>query len=331
MPVAQGGINFSGGQRQRLAIARAVIRRPAIYLFDDAFSALDVHTDARVRAALGEVSADATVIIVAQRISTVAEADQIVVVEDGRVVGTERTSRCWPIAPPTPSSRIRRRSEPVSEAVVTQPLGRPIRGMVQAPTERSRDFKGSATRLVKRLTPQRGPTAAVILLGVGGIAIGVDRSAHPRPRHRPVVQRRDRARNCPRASPRSRRSRRRRARGDNTFADLLSGMNVVPGRGVDFGAVGRTLLLALAPVSRCRAADLDAGAAAQRGGAADHGRAAVRRRGQAASAPAVVLRHPAARRGAEPGHQRRGQHRDVAVDDDQPTAHVAADRRSPCW
>jgi ATP-binding cassette subfamily B protein len=88
MPVAQGGINFSGGQRQRLAIARAVIRRPAIYLFDDAFSALDVHTDARVRSALSEVSADATVVIVAQRISTVAAADQIIVVDDGEVVGT---------------------------------------------------------------------------------------------------------------------------------------------------------------------------------------------------------------------------------------------------
>jgi ATP-binding cassette subfamily B multidrug efflux pump len=87
MPVAQGGMNFSGGQRQRLAIARAVIRRPAIYLFDDSFSALDVHTDARVRAALREVSARATVVIVSQRISTVAQADQIVVVDDGRVVG----------------------------------------------------------------------------------------------------------------------------------------------------------------------------------------------------------------------------------------------------
>ena len=87
MPVAQGGNNFSGGQRQRLAIARAVIRRPALYLFDDAFSALDVHTDARVRAALREVSADSTVVIVSQRISTVAAADQIVVIDDGRVVG----------------------------------------------------------------------------------------------------------------------------------------------------------------------------------------------------------------------------------------------------
>ena len=87
MRVAQGGINFSGGQRQRLAIARAVIRRPALYLFDDAFSALDVHTDARVRAALREVSAAATVIIVSQRISTVAQADQVIVIDDGRVVG----------------------------------------------------------------------------------------------------------------------------------------------------------------------------------------------------------------------------------------------------
>ena len=88
MRVAQGGMNFSGGQRQRLAIARAIIRRPAIYLFDDAFSALDVHTGARVRAALREVSATATVVIVSQRIRTVAEADQIVVIDGGRVVGT---------------------------------------------------------------------------------------------------------------------------------------------------------------------------------------------------------------------------------------------------
>lgn len=88
MPVAQGGMNFSGGQRQRLAIARAVVRRPAVYLFDDAFSALDVHTDARVRAALSAAAADATVVIVAQRLSTVVSADQIVVLDNGHVVGT---------------------------------------------------------------------------------------------------------------------------------------------------------------------------------------------------------------------------------------------------
>jgi ATP-binding cassette subfamily B protein len=85
--VAQSGSNFSGGQRQRLAIARAVIRRPAIYLFDDSFSALDLTTDARLRAALRPVTMDSTVVIVAQRISTIRNADLIVVLEDGEVVG----------------------------------------------------------------------------------------------------------------------------------------------------------------------------------------------------------------------------------------------------
>jgi ATP-binding cassette subfamily B protein len=100
MRVAQGGINFSGGQRQRLAIARAVIRRPAVYLFDDAVSALDVRTDARVRAALREASADATVIIVSQRISTVAGADQVIVIDAGRVVGTGTHSSLLQDCPP---------------------------------------------------------------------------------------------------------------------------------------------------------------------------------------------------------------------------------------
>lgn len=85
--VSQGGSNFSGGQRQRLAIARAVIRRPEIYLFDDSFSALDLTTDARLRAALAPVTRDSTVVIVAQRVSTIRDADLIVVLEDGEVVG----------------------------------------------------------------------------------------------------------------------------------------------------------------------------------------------------------------------------------------------------
>lgn len=87
MRVAQGGINFSGGQRQRLAIARAVIRRPAIYLFDDSFAALDVHTDARVRASLARAAGAATIIVVTQRISTAAQADQVIVVDGGKLVG----------------------------------------------------------------------------------------------------------------------------------------------------------------------------------------------------------------------------------------------------
>jgi len=86
-PIAQGGVNLSGGQKQRLAIARAVVRRPDIYVFDDSFSALDLTTDARLRAALKVETANATVFVVAQRISTVINADRIVVLDNGRVVG----------------------------------------------------------------------------------------------------------------------------------------------------------------------------------------------------------------------------------------------------
>ncbi|HLI88711.1 MAG TPA: ABC transporter ATP-binding protein [Ktedonobacteraceae bacterium] len=85
--IAQGGTNVSGGQKQRISIARALVRRPEIYLFDDSFSALDFKTDARLRAALRKETRDATVIIVAQRVSTVMDADQIIVLDDGHVAG----------------------------------------------------------------------------------------------------------------------------------------------------------------------------------------------------------------------------------------------------
>ena len=86
-PIAQGGTNVSGGQRQRVAIARALIGNPEIYLFDDSFSALDLTTDARLRQALKPITREATVVVVAQRVSTIVDADQIIVLEDGVVVG----------------------------------------------------------------------------------------------------------------------------------------------------------------------------------------------------------------------------------------------------
>ncbi|MCM3264198.1 MULTISPECIES: ABC transporter ATP-binding protein [Streptomyces] len=89
-PVAQGGTNVSGGQRQRLAIARTLVQRPEIYLFDDSFSALDYATDAALRAALARETADATVVIVAQRVATIRDADRIIVLDEGRVVGSGR-------------------------------------------------------------------------------------------------------------------------------------------------------------------------------------------------------------------------------------------------
>lgn len=90
MKISEGGTNFSGGQRQRLAIARAIVRRPSIYLFDDSFSALDYRTDQELRRALKPVTQNAAVIIVAQRISTIKDADQILVMNQGRIeaVGT---------------------------------------------------------------------------------------------------------------------------------------------------------------------------------------------------------------------------------------------------
>ncbi|GAB3967161.1 ABC transporter ATP-binding protein [Plantactinospora veratri] len=97
--VTQGGTNLSGGQRQRLAIARALVRRPEIYLFDDSFSALDLGTDARLRAALRPVTAEAAVVIVAQRVSTILDADQIIVLEDGAVVGAGRHSELLETCP----------------------------------------------------------------------------------------------------------------------------------------------------------------------------------------------------------------------------------------
>ncbi|MEA5053768.1 MAG: ABC transporter ATP-binding protein [Propionicimonas sp.] len=86
-PIAQGGTNVSGGQRQRLSIARALVRRPEVYVFDDSFSALDVATDAALRTALVPETTDAAVIVVAQRVSTIRTADQIIVLDDGQVVG----------------------------------------------------------------------------------------------------------------------------------------------------------------------------------------------------------------------------------------------------
>jgi ATP-binding cassette subfamily B protein len=85
--IAQGGTNVSGGQKQRLSIARALVRRPEIYVFDDSFSALDFKTDAKLRMALKKETLDATVFIVAQRVSTVMDADQIIVLDDGHIVG----------------------------------------------------------------------------------------------------------------------------------------------------------------------------------------------------------------------------------------------------
>ena len=127
---------------------------------------------------------------------------------------------------------------------MTGPVGRRLNAGLDAPTERSKDFRGTAVRLLRRLTPQRLPTAIVLLLGVVGIAIGVVGPlilGHATDLLFSGVI----GRQLPAGITKEQAIEAARARGDGTFADLLSGMNLVPGRGVDFGAVGRTLLLAL--------------------------------------------------------------------------------------
>ena len=88
--MAEGGNNLSGGQKQRLSIARAVVKEPDIYIFDDSFSALDYKTDATLRRRLKEVTQDATVLLVAQRVGTIMDADQIIVLDKGEIVGRGR-------------------------------------------------------------------------------------------------------------------------------------------------------------------------------------------------------------------------------------------------
>src|SRR5689334_10451918 len=125
---------------------------------------------------------------------------------------------------------------------MTGPVGRKLNAGLDAPTERSRDFRGTAVRLLRRLTPQRLPTVIVLLLGVVGIAIGVVGPlilGHATDLLFSGVI----GRGLPAGLTKEQAVEAARARGDGTFADLLSGMDVVPGRGVDFGAVGRTLLL----------------------------------------------------------------------------------------
>jgi ATP-binding cassette subfamily B protein len=99
-PIDQGGTNVSGGQRQRLSIARVLVKRPNVYLFDDCFSALDAATDARLRAALKAGTRDSSIVIVAQRVSTIMHAEQIIVLDEGHVVGmgshSELLKNCEP-------------------------------------------------------------------------------------------------------------------------------------------------------------------------------------------------------------------------------------------
>jgi ABC-type methionine transport system ATPase subunit len=189
--IAQGGTNVSGGQRQRLAIARALVRKPEIYLFDDSFSALDLRTDAQLRAALVPYTVDSTIIVVAQRVSTISGADQILVLEDGQMVGLGRHDDCSMGVPRTPRSwrrrsvsrrrresrpghpaRRRRGGHPAARRRAPHRPGRRWRFIAAGvPAERSADFGGTVRRLGKRMRHERLRVAAVFLLAICSVTL----------------------------------------------------------------------------------------------------------------------------------------------------------------
>ncbi len=192
-PITQGGTNVSGGQRQRLAIARALVHRPEIYLFDESFSALDLGTDARLRAALRPVTRDAAVIVIASRISTIVDADQIVVLEAGRVVGLGRHDELLETCADVRRDRRvaalgggRGMSRPDHQADAKVTPGRlpaaggearrgggpPWMGAAM-PAEKAMTFGPSAKRLLRLLRPARRPLVLVLALAVLSVAMTV--------------------------------------------------------------------------------------------------------------------------------------------------------------
>ena len=189
--IEQGGTNVSGGQRQRLAIARALVGRPEIYLFDDSFSALDLATDARLRAALKPYTADSAVLIVAQRVSTITSADHIVVLEDGELVGQGtdarasahlpdlRRDRAVPARPAggrVTSVEDRGSAEHLPEAKPLPPSETRAAGRFNAagvPTERSKDFSTAIRRLGRLMGPDRFRLALIFVLSVASATLNV--------------------------------------------------------------------------------------------------------------------------------------------------------------
>ena len=338
-PIAQGGTNVSGGQRQRLAIARALVRRPEIYLFDDSFSALDLATDARLRAALRPVTArrrrghrrPAGLHHRRRRPDPRARGRR------GRRAAArhdELLETCPTYAGDrrVPADARRRRHEP-TDADRRPPSGDRRTGRPGGATDRRRHAGREVDDFGRRPSgcgAGCGPTArstASIALAVRQRALERRSARDPRARHRPDLRRRDRR---AAARPASRRRRRSTAcgRGDDSVADMLVGMDVVPGQGIDFAALRRTLLLvARRSTSRRRCSRGCRATCSTASCSAPMLPAARRRRGQAQPAAAALLRPAAARRAAQPGHQRHRQHRQTPAADAEPAAHLAAHRR----
>ena len=291
-PVTQGGTNLSGGQRQRLAIARALVRRPRVYLFDDSFSALDLATDARLRAALRPWTRDAAVVVVAQRVSTIADADQIVVLDDGRVAGlgthAELLAGCPPYQEIVESQHAvehvagcgderMSRPAPVTDRAAEPParptgpagpgFGRGPMAAMGMPAAKAMSFGPSARRLLGRLAPERVMLTGVVLLAVTSVSLSV---AGPRilGRATDIIFAGVLGRQLPAGLTTEQAAAAARAAGHANVGEIITTNHVVPGQGIEFGALGTVLLLGGRAVRRGVAVQLAAGLAADHRGAA---------------------------------------------------------------
>ena len=310
------------------------------YVFDDSFSALDTGTDARLRAALDRDFAGTTRIVVAQRVSTIVDADQILVLEGGRIVGRGTHDRAARVV-----ARLRRdRREParcrgglrmsaprpVAARGARRARWAPVRGGPMGgmgmPAEKAMRFGPSAKRLLGRLAPRAAGVAVVLVLGVISVVLTVlgPRSWATRPN---LVFAGVLGKRLPGGHDEGAAHRDARARRPGVAAPTCSGpCPSVPGHGIDFGALGMLLMLVLGLYVVASPALVPAGLPAQRDHAADGVPPARRRRGQGQPAAARLLRPRAARGAAEPGHERHRQHPAVAAADDEPAAQL---RRSP--
>ncbi|ABY22109.1 multidrug resistance ABC transporter ATP-binding and permease protein [Renibacterium salmoninarum ATCC 33209] len=279
--VAQGGTNVSGGQRQRLCIARTLVAEPKVYLFDDSFSALDVATDARLRKAPKEKTADATVIIVAQRVTTITEADQILVLDDGAIVdrGThdellassetyqeivasyDQRGGCSMSEQPKDKRKSRRRGKEVeapqasAETAVleddddfveeeykpTEADGDMFGG---APAKKAKAFWPSAKRLVGLLRHEWLALVAIF----AAVAISVVLTViGPKilGKAMDVIFNGVIGTGLPANPTKEQVIAGARAQGNNNFADMLATSEVVPGHGIDFNALSYLILVVL--------------------------------------------------------------------------------------
>ena len=267
-PVSQGGANVSGGQRQRLAIARALAKQAKIQIYDDSFSALDFTTDARLRAALRKQTADATVIIVAQRVGTIMHADQIIVLErrhDRRHRHARRAARDQRDLPRDRRLPARRGGRGMSAAenkaqaaAIPAPSaaarraapggpgpGGPGGHALVMPTAKAKDFAARCAASPASSRPERALLIVVVLLAVVSVTfavVGPKILGHATN----IIFEGVVSKQIPAGVTQAQAVAGLRAKGQSRIADMLSGMTLHPGHGVDFAALARTLLLLVA-------------------------------------------------------------------------------------